>query len=214
MREMRNLPITGLEVRRDGEGKPTGIAGYALRFFDPSDSGTEFRIMENVIERIMPGSVVFADDVTATFNHDSSQLLGRQSSGTARFSIDNRGVRFDIDLPETTVGRDVGTLVDRRDVRGSSFAFQVNGESGEDVRKENGVFIRELRSLTFFEGGPVTNPAYDATSVDLRSVEALKASEVQIDEEDVRREERLREMLLTDVARGFKIPASKLSETV
>ena len=195
MRETRNRPLEGLEVRQDEEGNPVGIAGYALRFYDPADSGTEFRMAENVVERIMPGSVQFDDDMISAFNHSSNQLLGRQSSGTARFSIDSQGMRFDVDLPDTTVGRDVRELIRRKDVRGASFAFQIVGD-GEDVRKEDGKYIRELRSIRVFEAGPVVNPAYEATSVDMRAVEAARSVPTRI--EDNERETRFADLVLTD----------------
>lgn len=213
MRETRQRSLDGLEVRKDENGRPVGIAGYALRFYDPADSGTEFRMTENVVERIMPGSVRFADDVLATFNHNSNQMLGRTSSNTARFAIDQRGVRFDIDLPDTTTGRDVAELVSRGDLSGSSFAFQVNGEDGEDVRKENGEYVRELRALTFYEGGPVATPAYDATSVNMRSIEAAQSHDkVEKERQASERASRLRQIRLTDTSKSVSINASTLPE--
>ena len=197
MREVRDVTLDKLETRQDESGRVVGIAGYALRFYDAADPGTEFRMGDKVVERIMPGSVQFAEDVLATYNHNSNQLLGRQSSGTARFSIDSRGVRFDIDLPDTSTGNDVRTLVERGDLQGASFAFQILGEDGEDVRKEDGHYVRELRSLRFHEGGPVATPAYDATSVNMRSVDAFRDTECQSEKDAAERDSRLREAYLT-----------------
>ncbi len=48
-------------------------------------------------------------------------------------------MHYEIDVADTTLGKDVYTLVQRRDVRGSSFAFQVEEENW---RKEGDDEIR------------------------------------------------------------------------
>ena len=56
----------------------------------------------------------------------------------------------------------------RGDVSGSSFAFRI---SDERWSKEGGDEIREIAGVDpLFDVGPVTFPAYDATSTGLRAV--------------------------------------------
>jgi phage head maturation protease len=75
---------------------------------------------------------------------------------------------------------DVLELIQRRDVRGSSFAFTVD-KSGESFRTgEDGKAVRQIREVSgLYDVGPVLVPAYPSTSssVAMRSYEAWLASQ-------------------------------------
>ena len=78
-------------------------------------------------------------------------------------------------------------LIQRRDVRGSSFAFTV-GKDGEAFRTDGGSAIRQIREVSgLYDVGPVLVPAYPATSasVAMRSYEAWLASQKQPEPEVV-----------------------------
>ncbi len=134
-------------------------------FHRPGDPGTEFEI-GGAFERIAPtafNNALRRDDPLALFNHDSNMVLGRVSSGTLRLSVDSVGLRYDIDPPDTTVGRDVSELLARGDVCGSSFAFVVP-PGGESEWYEGGKLICEIHDLELYDVGPVCFPAYPATT--------------------------------------------------
>lgn len=154
-----------IETRADGGAK---LVGYASVFYDGSD-GSQFEPWDGFVERIMVGAFDGAlsrgDDVAGLFNHDSNLVLGRASSGTLRLSVDQRGLRYEMDLPDTQAGRDVQTLIKRGDVKGSSFAFTVTDES---MVKENGKRVRQIRGVKLYDVGPVVFPAYAGTSTQLR----------------------------------------------
>ena len=125
---------------------------------------------DRIVERIYPGAFTKAlenDDVRALFNHNSDMPLGRNKAGTLRLSVDDYGLRYEIDMQDTQVGRDVGFSVNRGDVTGSSFAFDV---AEETWKRSEGMDIRELRELNLYDVGPVTYPAYEATTTSIRSV--------------------------------------------
>lgn len=91
-------------------------------------------------------------------------VLGRVGARTLRLASDTKGLHFEIDLPPTTAGRDLGALVERGDVAGASFAFQVrpNGDTWEHV----GTIVRRvLRDLDLKEITVTADPAYPDTSV-------------------------------------------------
>ena len=56
-------------------------------------------------ERIDPKAFSNTDysDTVACFNHDVDKVLARTSSETLKLSIDDTGLRFEFDMPDTTV---------------------------------------------------------------------------------------------------------------
>lgn len=154
-REQRALVA---EIRTKGRR----LEGHAATF------GTEARI-DDFLEVIAPGA--FRDsigrdrDILALVDHDTKRVLARTKSGTLRLAEDSRGLAFDLDLPDTSYGRDVLTLAERGDIGGMSFAFTVD-PSGEEWRGDR----RELRSVTLHEISVVSAfPAYSNTSVYARN---------------------------------------------
>ncbi|WP_199827799.1 HK97 family phage prohead protease [Streptomyces specialis] len=145
------------------------LTGYAIRFNESSAD------LGGFVERIAPGAwdpVQATHDVIATFNHDTNNVLGRKSAGTLRLFADSRGIRYEIDIPETTTGRDVTELVRRGDIVGSSFTFRVNPGGMEFTAESDtgsGLPVRVITSMTVLEVGPVLLPAYPTTSVGARS---------------------------------------------
>lgn len=157
------------ELRAAGDGKQPTISGYAARYYVPGDSTTEFLLWENAVERIKPGAfdqALQSSDVRALFNHDPNYVLGRNKSGTLQLASDDRGLSYEITPSNTTAYRDVAEMLARGDVSGSSFRFRVVDESWT---KENGLKVREIRSLELLDVGPVTFPAYEGASSSVRS---------------------------------------------
>lgn len=157
-----------IEVRA-GEKGGAVLSGYASVFFKASDPGTRYELWDGYEERIMPGAFDRAmreDDVRGLVNHDPNQLLGRTKSGTMRLSVDDKGLRYEIDVPDTADGRDTVTKIRRGDLDGSSFAFVT---TDEEWVKEGGTHVRNVKGVQLFDVGPVTYPAYEATTADARS---------------------------------------------
>jgi HK97 family phage prohead protease len=169
MTESRELRFASapLEQRSSDDGR-ISMRGYAYRFNELSHDLGGFR------ERIVPGAgapSLAKNDVFATFNHDTRSLLGRVSSGTLRVGEDRDGGWYEIDLPDTTVGRDVAELLKRGDLQGSSFTFRVNdgGQRRADADDaETGLPVREITGMDVIEVGPVVNPAYPTTDARLK----------------------------------------------
>lgn len=176
----------GVTVETRADGKEV-ITGYASVFYDGSQ-GTEFELYASTVERVLPTAfdraVAQRDDARALFNHNPDNLLGRLSANTLRLSVDNRGLRYEIDPPDTQVARDVVAMIKRGDLSGSSFAFEVTDEAWV---KESGKRIRQIRGVKLYDVGPVTYPAYEATSAGMRSLiaaddlEAVKAAADALD---------------------------------
>ena len=63
-------------------------------------------------ERIAPGAFagVVGGDVRALLNHDPNEVLGRTKSGTSRLFDEQRGLRFELDLPDSPLGENCARL--------------------------------------------------------------------------------------------------------
>ena len=169
MNETRAL-MQAPELRRaaDGQNGPGTVAGYAAVFNSETDIGGMWR------EVIAPGAfadTLANDDVLAYAAHDSARILGRTSSGTLRLREDARGLSAEIDLPDTTDGRDVGELVRRGDLKGMSFGFIVRKETWDETVDPP---LRTIQSASLIEVSAVGRPAYGDTSLGLRSLEQAR----------------------------------------
>jgi HK97 family phage prohead protease len=136
------------------------LEGYAATF------GVQTRILD-FDEVIVPGaftmSLSASKDVLALMDHDPRAVLARTKSGTLRLSQDTRGLAFDLDVPNTSAGRDILELAERGDIGGASVGFLPIDERWEGDR-------RELRAVDLKEISIVSAwPAYDQTVVHARS---------------------------------------------
>lgn len=129
-------------------------------------------------EEIVAGAFTEAlkgSDVRALVNHDPSMVLGREAAGTLRLSEDKEGLRFEVDLPDTSYASDLRELVRRGDVTGASFGF-IPGK--DDYRTApDGKQIRTHTSVArLIDVSPVTFPAYEGAGVALRHIEFPRVS--------------------------------------
>lgn len=169
--ERRHLssPSSSVRVHRSADGQAK-IAGYAAVFYDQADPGTEYPLWEDLVERIMPGAFDRAlrdkDDCRALFNHDRNCLLGRLSAGTLELRADRKGLWYEIMPLETSLAADVIANIHAGNLTGSSFNFlPIDVTWVEDGQR----VIREVNSVQLFDVGPVTFPAYAATTTGMRA---------------------------------------------
>lgn len=113
-------------------------------------------------------------DVVGLFNHDDSQLLSRTTNGTLRLAKAATGLGAEMDLPDTQLGRDLGTLIRTKTLFGASFAFSVSQTGEQWTQDEKGNAVRTVTDANLYDWSPVTRPAYPSSSVGLRSLEAWK----------------------------------------
>ena len=153
--ETRRTP-TSIEVREEGDGMR--FSGYAAVFNSASEPLP-------FIERIAPGafrkSLRARNDIKFLWNHDAGEVLGSTRAGTLMLTEDEKGLRVDGLLPNTSRGRDVAELLRRGDVDAMSFGFSV--PAGGDSWSEDGS-ERTLNSVRLFEVSLVSWPAYTATA--------------------------------------------------
>lgn len=173
MKQERRTLHSEFRVEQREDGKKL-IRGHAAVFNSETDLGW-FR------ERIAPGAFsesIGKDDVRALFNHDENFILGRNTAGTLTMREDERGLYVEIDPPDTQVGRDLVTSIERGDISQMSFGFQTikdSWETEENAAKD----LRTLEKVKLWDVSPVTFPAYQETDVAVRSHECWSHSKVE-----------------------------------
>jgi hypothetical protein len=200
--ERRYTPVP---VEARGDGKAMKIGGYAAIFNSMS------RNLGGFVEVVSPAFFNRSrgdgwPEVMARYNHDDNMLLGTTGGGTLTLRIDETGLDYQIDLPESRA--DIGELVSRGDVRKSSFAFRVFKGGDEWSVTDQGYPLRTLLSGQLVDVAPVNVPAYLDTTAGLRSL----AEKFEAEYEEVR------SMAAADELRKFFVrtdgpaaPAKKIS---
>lgn len=90
------------------------IEGHAAVF------GKRAEIWPGFFEEVAPGAfadAIRSEDIYALWNHEPSNVLGNTGAKTLMLSEDETGLRYQIIPPDTTLGRDLTTLIKRGDVR-------------------------------------------------------------------------------------------------
>lgn len=162
--EIRNIDI---RFENNTEDEPLKLRGYAIVYNALSEPlyGDLFR------ERIKSGAFTKSlaqDDQVCLWGHDTRYVLGRKSAGTLILREDEKGLYFEVELPNTTWARDLKESVNRGDIKQMSFGFKVKEDEwidDEDIIKEYGMPIREVKEIVLHEISLVTFPAYPQTNV-------------------------------------------------
>lgn len=184
MVKLRVLSVPGAEVHvreaSEGESASRTITGYAILFDTPS-APMYSDDTEEVREVIDPSAITLdllnASDIRFTMYHDRQILLGRskEGKGTLSYFIDEKGVGFSLDLPNSPNGNEALEMVSRGDISGCSFAFTTHYYDRDYVARE----VKNIggRTLVTYRVKVITglydftltdNPAYPETSVENR----------------------------------------------
>ena len=181
----KRMPNSEIEVRclvsdlriesREEAAASRTIVGYAAKFECWSDP-----IMGWFREKIARGAFDACDlsDVIMCFNHRDDAILGRTTSGTLQLTVDEVGLRFSFDAPNTTLGNDMLELVCRGDVSKCSFRFGVEQDEWRYADEQNGLDADERTILKFsrvVDVALVVFPAYPDTEASVRHLEERKA---------------------------------------
>lgn len=189
---MDNIEVRSfnIELRDDFGSEPSRhIEGYGSVFNQRSVDLGGFQ------EIIAPGAfdgVIERSDVKCYLDHNPDKgILARSRNGKGSLSLelDERGLKYAFDAPHTNLGDEVVEGLKRGDYSQSSFAFTVESESW--TKEEDGTYLRTINKIGgLYDVSIVANPAYEGTSVALRSLDAFKAQEETKIPEEVKEEVR------------------------
>ena len=164
------------EVREESDGMH--FSGYAALFNSPSEP---LPFVESIASGAFKRSLKSRNDIKFLWNHDAGEILGSTRARTVNLIEDDRGLRVEGMLPNTTRGRDVAELLKRGDVDAMSFGFSVpaNGDTWSSDGSE-----RTLNRVSLHEVSIVAWPAYTATAgtVSVRKFEII-AERADVDAE-------------------------------
>lgn len=181
---MNKREFRAVETIKATDDEKMIVEGYALRFNTLSND------LGGFVETISPQALKDADlsDVRCLIDHDSSKVLGRTTSETLELNVDDEGLYFRTQLPNTTYAKDLYENIRLGNINQCSFGFILDEDGDTFEKREDGLFKRTLRKIkSLFDVSVVTYPAYNDTDVApaLRSIEAIKEAE----QEEVRKRE-------------------------
>ncbi|WP_200416289.1 HK97 family phage prohead protease [Virgibacillus salexigens] len=169
--EIRELVTDNIEIREDDEGNRT-LTGYAVKWEMKSQV---LGLFYKFREQFQKGAFLESlndDDQRYLWSHDVSKVLGRTKNGTLRLKEDDIGLRFEVDLPNTTLGNDTYESIRRGDVDGVSFGFRAIDDEVDEP--EDDMPLRTVKKAKLLEVSAVAFPAYPDSEVNARGYDVMK----------------------------------------
>ena len=156
-----------LEIRSNGTLSATGktLTGYAAVFNSEAVLGD---FSEVIRQGAFAKSLATGSNIRALHQQQGDALLGTTRGGTLQLREDAKGLAFELALPDTSHGKDLAILVGRGDVAGCSFGFRV-APGGDRWEQRGATLVRELIDVELVEITLTSDPAYQDTTVAMRS---------------------------------------------
>jgi HK97 family phage prohead protease len=171
-KEIRSFDGT-IECRKMVSEDKYIIEGYAAIFNTQSEDLGGFR---EIISRNAFDGVIELSDVFCLLDHNKDKgILGRSrfGKGTLTLSIDDKGLRYEVELPDTELAKELIQYIERGEINQSSFAFRVASDTWTELEDET--YLRMIDKFErLFDVSPVFQPAYADTTVAERSLDKFK----------------------------------------
>ncbi|WP_294610891.1 HK97 family phage prohead protease [uncultured Bacteroides sp.] len=193
----------------EGEAESRTITGYAILFNAPSAPLYDYDD-EEAREVIAPGAVtkelLDGCDIKFTMFHDRQLILARSKNGagTLSYGVDDKGVYFEFDAPNTVDGDKALELVRRGDITGCSFMFSTHyydsAYVSRDVQRVDGktIITYTVNVITgIYDFTLAADPAYPDTTCEAEArelVEELRMTERDKIKDENKMREQVREM--------------------
>jgi len=134
-----------------------------------------------------PGSIdealISRSDVIFNYCHENRDIFGRSrmGKGTLKLRVDEKGLRYECEMPNTQRAKDTCEGIDRGDIYGNSFCFTddeedtENGVSYERMEEKTAdgkeVWLRHVKKCTgLYDVSIVVTPAYPAAEISQREL--------------------------------------------
>lgn len=178
---------TNFTTRSEEDGKKY-IEGYFIRYNE------ETELWPGVYEEVGQGSLAKSlkdNDIRALFNHNSEIVLGRTGNSTVKLEDKKEGLWGSIEInPNDKQANDIHARVERGDIDGSSFGFNIINE--ETINRDDGTVKFILKEIDLHEVSPCTFPAYPTTAIQARKKDYSNYKQRQLDAKKSKLKERLK----------------------
>lgn len=168
-------------VTMDAESRK--LEGYAILFDTVSDGISQFT--EEIRSSAVTQEVIEKSDIKCYLNHDEKRgILARSKygKGSLGLTIDEKGLKFSFDVPNSPLGDEVFEGVKRGDYDSCSFAFRC-AQGGDKWEKRSGKLHRIITKFdALSDVSIVADAAYSDTTVAVRSAEEFDKEERELEQ--------------------------------
>lgn len=185
--QYRNMELRA--VQNDKEKPEYRVSGYCTMFNQPfvlyreKWGGTEYEIREQVDSHAFDECDM--SDVIFNLNHEG-RVYARQTNGTLKLAIEQKGLNVDAYLGGTEEGRKIWKEIDGEYLTKMSYRFVVEDDKTEEFTEgEKRVILRTITKIRkLYDVSVVSIPADDHTSISARSysdglIEKLQAERLE-----------------------------------
>jgi uncharacterized protein len=110
------------------------------QFFETIETGAFDEVLEAIADK--------RADCVMTLNHRLDQIMGRTKSGTLTLTVDEKGLFFRCELPNTQLGNDTYEMISRGDYFECSFSFGIQNENQRWEKDEQGIWVRTIKKIS------------------------------------------------------------------
>lgn len=185
-----NKEIRSFNIANTDDSRKVG--GYAIVFNSLSCDLGGFR--EIISPNAVTEELVNNSDIIFNYNHDNNYMLGRSRNGEGTLSlrIDDKGLYFECELPNSPMGDNIRESIKRGDLSQCSFAFALDpdDESSETwEHRDDGIYRTINKIAGLYDVSAVVSPAYEETSISERAkilLNDMKKQDTELREDEVK----------------------------
>lgn len=151
------------EFRSTGNNTISAL-GVAMRYETRSK-----KIAGKFFEQFTPGAFAKTlKEATIESHHEhTGPYLASTRNNSLRLHDSPTALAYELDLPDTTAGRDAATLLERGDLAGASIGFRPIPAAVKWTADPSGASLRSIGEAQLFRVDLTTSPAYDSTSAEM-----------------------------------------------
>lgn len=199
---IRALQVNESQIRavNNNDGSYT-VSGYAVVFNQPSQP---LPFIE-YISRDALNDVDFSKTLLL-YAHDYNKILARADSSSLKTEIDDNGLKFTAQIPDTTLGTDTFKNIQAGNVKGCSFGFTIAQGGDRWDTRQDGTTVHYVDKIdTVSELTLTAIPAYEETSVSAQVKRDLEQYLNNKEEQDLNSKDN------SEVVRGSAVASSAAS---
>ena len=198
-------------VKNGNENPEYRVSGYSTMFNQPfvlyrdKWGGQEYEIREQVDSHAFDSADM--SDVIFNLNHEG-RVFARQSNGTLKLTIEEKGLHVDAYLGGTEEGRKIHEEIEGGYLTKMSYRFVVEDDEVKEFSEgDKRVILRTITNIRkLYDVSVVSIPADDHTSISARSfsdglIEKLQAERLEAE----KKEEEKRQAVLEAEARNREL---------